>query len=73
MTDRVEDKHATGWPTVRRLFDFEQAAHFAGVPVQEIHYQIRIGKLQVYRFGGGRVRIDEVDLLASIEPRELEW
>ena len=73
MTDKVEDKHATGWPTVRKLFDVQQAADFAGVPVQEIWFQIRIGKLQVYLLGGGRVRIDEADLIAKIPPRELEW
>ena len=73
VTNRLSDKDGASWPTVRRLFDIEQAADFARVPVQEIHYQIRTGKLQVYQLGGGRVRIDEADLLASIEPRELEW
>ena len=73
MTDRVDDKHATGSPAVRRLFDFEQAADFAGVPIQELCYQVRIGKLKVYHFKGGRVRIDEADLIANIQPRELEW
>ena len=73
MTDRLKDKHTTGWPTVRRLFDIEQAADFAGLPVGEICYQIRIGKLKVYHLGGGRVRIDEADLIANIPPRELEW
>ena len=73
MTDRAEDKHTTGWPIVRRLFEITQAADFAGVPVQEICHQIRIGKLKVYHLGGGRVRIDEADLLADFPPRELEW
>jgi hypothetical protein len=73
LTDRLENKHGTGGPTVRRLFDITQAADFAGVPIQEICCQIRFGKLKVYHLGGGRVRLDEADLLASIEPRELEW
>ena len=73
MTDRVEDEHAAGWPTVRRLFDIQQAADFAEVPVGEISYQIRSGKLRVYHLGDGRARIDEADLIASVEPRELEW
>jgi hypothetical protein len=73
VTDRVEDKHSTGWPTVRRLFSIEQAADFAGVPIQEISYQIRMGKLQVLHLGAGRIRIDEADLIANMQPRELEW
>ena len=73
MTDRLEKKHAAGWPTVRRLFDIEQAAEVAQEPLEEIWRRIKSGELRVYHLGGGRVRIDEVDLLASIEPRELEW
>jgi hypothetical protein len=73
LTHRVDDKHSTGWPTVRRLFDFEQAADFCGVPVEEIWRRIRSGELRVYHLGNGRIRIDEADLLASSEPRELKW
>ena len=73
MTDRGEDKHTTSWPTVRRLFTFEQAADVAEKPVQEIRRRIRIGRLKAYHLGGGRVRIDEADLIANIQPRELEW
>lgn len=73
MTDRLEHKRTTGWPTVRRLFGFEQAADFIGVPVGEIRRRIRTGKLNVYHLGGGRVRIDEADLIANIPSQELEW
>jgi hypothetical protein len=73
VTDRLEDKHSTGWPTVRRLFDITQAADFVGVPVQEICRRIRIGALKAYHLGAGRVRIDEADLLSDTQPRELEW
>ena len=72
-TDRLNDKRKTGWPTVRRLFDIEQAADVAEESVEEICYWIRTGKLKAYHLGGGRVRIDEADLLANIQPRELEW
>ena len=73
MTDRFEHKHATGWPTVRRLFTIEQAAELSEESVQEIYVRIRTGKLKAYHLGGGRVRIDDADLLANIVPRELEW
>ena len=69
VTDRLEDKHTTGWPTVRRLFDITQDAD---CPVQEICRRMRIGTLKAYHVGAGRVRIDEADLLADIQPRELE-
>ena len=61
----------TGWPDragtaakpiCRRLFDVGQAADFAGVPVQVICRWIRMGKLEAYHLGGGRFRIDEVEL-----------
>jgi excisionase family DNA binding protein len=55
-----------------RLFSIEQAADFAGVPVQVIRCWIRMGKLEAYRLGG-RVRVDEielVDLLPSPEARQ---
>jgi hypothetical protein len=73
VTDRLEDKHTTGRPTVRRLFDIQQAADVAEQPVGEICRRIRNGELKAYHLGAGRVRIDEADLLASIQPRELEW
>lgn len=73
VTDRLNDKHTTGWPTVRRLFDIEQAADFAGVPAQQIQYEIRAGRLKVHHLGDGRVRIDEADLIANTTPQELEW
>jgi excisionase family DNA binding protein len=71
--DRPADGGATAPSICRRLFSIEQAADFAGVPVQEIWRRIRMGKLKVYHLGGGRVRIDEADLLANFPPRELEW
>ena len=62
----------TGWPDragtaakpiCRRIFDVGQAADFAGVPVRVICRWIRMGKLEAYHLGGGgRVRIDEVEL-----------
>ena len=73
VTNRLSDEDQTGWPTVRRLYTVQQAADVAEASVEEICYWVRMGKLKAYRLGGGRVRIDEADLLASIEPRELEW
>ena len=60
--DRPERRGAAAKPICRRLFDVEQAADFAGVPVQVICRWIRMGKLEAYHLGGGRVRIDEVEL-----------
>ena len=73
VTNRLSDKDGAGWPTVRRLYTVQQAADVAEASVEEICYWVRIGRLKAYHLGGGRVRIDEADLLASIEPRELEW
>lgn len=73
MTDTVEDKRATGWPTVRRLYTLQQAAEIAEEPIEEIRYWIRIGKLKVLHLGDDRIRIDEADLIANMQPRELEW
>ena len=73
MTDRLVDKRTTGWPTVRRLFTIEQAADVSEEPIEEICRRIRSGELKVYHLGDGRVRIDEIDLLDHITPRELEW
>ena len=70
VKDRLSDNDKAG---VRRLYTVQQAADVAEVSVEEICYWVRMGKLKAYRLGGGRVRIDETDLLASIEPRELEW
>ena len=69
--DRPED--ATAPPICRRLFAIDQAADAADVPVQQIWHWIRIGKLEAYHLGGGRLRIDECDLIANITPRELKW
>jgi hypothetical protein len=69
--DRLED--ATAPPICRRLFAIDQAADAADVPVQQIWHWIRIGKLEAYHLGGGRLRIDECDLIANITPRELKW
>ena len=73
MTERVEYEHAAGWPTVRRLYTVQQAADVTEEPIEEIWRRIKRGELRVYHLGGGRVRIDETDLLANIAPRELEW
>ena len=73
MTDRLEDKRTTGCPTVSKLYTVEQAAEVAQEPVEEICRRIRIGKLKAYHLGGNRVRIDDFDLLADIQPQELEW
>jgi excisionase family DNA binding protein len=73
VTDTLSDKDQTGWPTVRRLYTVQQAADATEEPIEEICRRIRSGELKVYHLGGGRVRIDEADLLANIEPRELEW
>jgi hypothetical protein len=59
-TGRPERAGTRAKPICRRLFDLEQAADFAGVPVQAICRWIRMGKLAAYHLGGGRVRIDEV-------------
>jgi hypothetical protein len=71
--DRLEDGAATAPPICRRLFAIDQAADAADVPVQQIWHWIRIGKLKAYHLGGGRLRIDECDLIANITPRELKW
>ena len=72
MTDRLEDKHTTSWPTVRRLFTIEQAADVSEKPVQEICRRVRIGRLKVYHLGGGRIRIDEAELADLISSRDSE-
>jgi Helix-turn-helix domain len=73
MTETVEYKRATGWPTVRRLYTLQQAAEIAEEPIEEIRYWIRIGKLKALDLGENRIRIDEADLIANMQPRELEW
>jgi hypothetical protein len=71
--DRPEDGAAAAQPICRRLFAIDQAADAADVPVQQIWHWMRIGKLEAYHLGGGRLRIDECDLIANIAPRELKW
>jgi hypothetical protein len=61
-TDRVEHANPAADPICRRLFSIEEAADFAEVAVQVIHRWIRMGDLELYDLGGGRVRIDEVEL-----------
>jgi hypothetical protein len=65
-TGRPERAGAAANPICRRLFDLQQAADFAGVPVRVICHWIRMGKLEAYHLGGGRVRIDEVELADRI-------
>ena len=62
QADRPAVGDATAPPICRRLFAIDQAADFAGVPVSQICHWIRIGKLEPYHLGGGRVGIDEVAL-----------
>ena len=73
VTDRLNHKHKTGWPTVRKLYTIEQAAEVSEESIEQICYQIKTGKLKAYHLGDGRVRIDEADLTANMQPRELEW
>jgi hypothetical protein len=71
--DRLEDGAATAPPICRRLFAIDQAADAADVPIQQIWDWIKIGELEAYHLGGGRLRIDECDLIANIAPRVLKW
>lgn len=66
MTERPEDRPFTDPPICRRLFSIDQAADVAERPVHEICRWIRTGKLKAYHLGGGRVRIDEVELAECI-------
>jgi excisionase family DNA binding protein len=66
QADRPEVESGAAPPRCWRLFSIEQAADFAGVPVQQIFRWIRIGKLEAYHLGGGRVRIDEMELADCI-------
>jgi excisionase family DNA binding protein len=59
---RPEVESGVAPPDCWRLFSLQQAADFAGVPVQQILRWIRIGKLEAYHLGGGRVRVDELEL-----------
>jgi len=61
-TDRVEHADAAAKPICRRLFSIEQAPDLADVAVQVIHRWIRMGELELYDLGGGRLRIEEVEL-----------
>jgi excisionase family DNA binding protein len=71
-TGRPERAGTAAKPICRRLFDLEQAANFAGVSVQVICRWIRMGKLEAYHLGGGRVRIDEVELADLISSADSE-
>jgi hypothetical protein len=59
--DRVEHAEAAPDPICHRLFNIQQAADFADVPVQRICHWIRTRKLEAYVLAGG-LRIDDVDL-----------
>ena len=61
-TGRPERAGTRAKPICCRLFDIKQSADFAGVSVQVICHWIRTGRLEAYHLGGGRVRIDEVEL-----------
>lgn len=61
-TGRPDRAETAAKPVCCRLFDVEQAADFAGVPVRVIFRWIRMGKIEAHHLGGGRVRIDEVEL-----------
>ena len=65
MTCRTEASGAPGKPTCHRLFTFEQAAAFGGVPIQQICQWMMAHKLEAYRVCGG-CRIDELELAALL-------
>jgi excisionase family DNA binding protein len=61
---------AAAKPVCRRLFSIDQAADFAGVPVQWIYRWIKARNLEAYVLQGG-IRIDEVELadcVSSLAP-----
>jgi len=63
---------AAAKPVCRRLFTIDQAADFAGVPVQEIYRWIKARKLEAYVLQGG-IRIDELELadcISSLAPKQ---
>ena len=64
-TDRPQRAEAAATPICRRLFTIQQAADFAGVPVERICHWIRTRKLEGYVLAGG-IRIDEVELADCI-------
>lgn len=69
-TDRSEDRGATAPPVCHKMFTIDQAAHFASVSVDKIRCWLLTRKLEAYDLGGGRIRIDELelaDLLTSLE------
>jgi excisionase family DNA binding protein len=45
------------------MFTIDQAADFAGVSVNQIRCWLIARKLDAYDLGGGRVRIDEAELV----------
>ena len=67
-TERPADARCAK-PVCRRLFSVEQAAEFAGVPVEQIWCWIMTGKLEAYCLYAGRVRIDEVELATLLSAR----
>lgn len=69
-TDRSEDGGATAPPVCLKMFTIDQAADFASVSVDKIRGWLLTRKLEQYDLGGGRIRIDELelaDLLTSLE------
>ena len=71
-THAANQAAAAAKPVCRRLFSIDQAADFAGVPVQEIYRWIKARKLEAYVLQGG-IRIDEVELadcVSSLAPKQ---
>ena len=68
-TDRADEAGAAVPPICRRLFSIQQAADFAGVPVQWICHWIKTRKLEAYVLAGG-LRVDEVELAGCISSPE---
>ena len=72
-TDPPAAGGATARPNCWRLFSIDQAADFAGVPVQQIYRWIRIGKLEAYHLDGGRGRVDELELADCLSAPDSPW
>jgi hypothetical protein len=68
-TDRPADAGAAAQPVCYRLFSVEQAAEFAGAPVEQIWRWIITGKLELHPVYAGRLRIDEVELADLLSAR----
>jgi excisionase family DNA binding protein len=73
QADRPGVEGATAPPNCWRLFSIQQAADFAGVPIQQILRWIRIGKLEAYHLGDGRVRVDELELADCLSAPASTW